>query len=124
MRHILYTIYGITYQAVLHERIGPVRLLEIPCFICIKGWPHEVRSEYYLIVPANRYAIENRHADQDDQGNQYQRLIHYRYGGWFVTSKDNAYKLLRETQRHPEHFRRIDGETIFKKTTRSFARAA
>lgn len=123
-RHIFYIIYGITYQAVLHERIGPVRLLEIPFFLSMKGWSDEVRSEYYLIVPANRYAIENKHADQDDCGNYYQRLIHYRYGGWFVTNKEHAYKLLRETQRHPEHFRRIDGTTIFKSPTRHFTRAA
>ena len=116
MRHIFYTIYGYTYHAVMHERIGPVRLLEIPLRMKEHSW-----SEYYLIVPANQHSIQYHHADQDDQGNCYQRLIHNQHGGW-VTSKEVAQKLLRETYRHPERFRRIDG--TYKTQTRDFARAA
>lgn len=123
MQHVFYTIYGYTYRAVLRERIGPVRLLEIP--LCtpkysLSEWDW---SEYFLIVPANRYAIANKHADQDDRGNYYQRLIHYRHGGW-TTSKRAAYSLLKETQRHPEHFWRSDGSTILKSATRHFASVA
>ena len=123
MQHILYTIYGITYRAVLHERIDAVRLLEIPLLTPKYSLSEWDWSEYYLIVPATRYAIENNHADRDSRGNFYQRCVHYRHGGW-ATSKRVAYHLLRETQRHPEHFRRNDGSTISKVSSRIVVRAA
>jgi len=123
MQHILYTIYGVTYAAMLHERIDAVRLLEIPLVTPRYSLSEWDWSEYYLIVPATRSAIENKHADCDSCGRYYQRLLHYRHGGW-TTAKRVAYHLLRETQRHPEHFRRADGEAVIKGTTRHFIRAA